>query len=302
MVALADLHRHLDGSLRPATLAELLGRAGRALPEDLLFRPGMGLAGALSRFALTLSVLQRPAAVRRVADEMCIDAAAEGVTTLEIRFAPQLHGQEGASVEAIIDAAIEGCAGRAGLLLCGLYGEPPAVLDRLVDAARARPGVVGIDLAGSASSADSTALAVHAPAFRRAADIGLGRTVHAGEGRPPGEIRTAIVELGAQRIGHGTTLLDDPSLVELVIERGVTVEACPTSNVHTGAIADVADHPLPRWLDLGVRACINTDNTLFSDTTSPVEHRRAAAIPGMDGERLARAIAHGHAAAFRRRA
>ncbi len=302
MVVLADLHRHLDGSLRPATLAELLGQAGRAPPDDLLFHRGMGLAGALSRFTLTLSVLQRPASVRRVADEMCVDAAADGVTTLEIRFAPQLHGQDGASIEAIIDAAIEGCDGRAGLLLCGLYGEPPAVLDGLVDAARSRPGVVGIDLAGSPSSGDSFALAVHAPAFRRAADIGLGRTVHAGEGRPPAEIRTAIVELGAQRIGHGTTLLDDPSLVELVIERGVTVEACPTSNVHTGAIADIADHPLPRWLDLGVRTCINTDNTLFSDTTSSVEHRRAAGIPGMDGERLARAIAHGHAAAFRRRA
>ncbi len=300
MDAFADLHRHLDGSLRPATLAELLARSGRAPPDDLVFHRGMGLAGALSRFELTLSVLQRTAAVRRVADEMCVDAAADGVTTLEIRFAPQLHGQEGASIEAVIDAAIEGCAGRAGLLLCGLYGEPPAVLDRLVEAARSRPGVVGIDLAGGPSSGADFDFSVHAPAFRRAAELGLGRTVHAGEGRPSGEIRAAILELGAQRIGHGTTLLDDPQLVELVIERGVTLEACPTSNVHTGAIADVADHPLPRWLDLGVRACVNTDNTLFSDTTSSAEHRRAAAIPGMDGDRLARAVAHGHAAAFRR--
>jgi adenosine deaminase len=89
-------------------------------------------------------------------------------------------------------------------------------------------------------------------------------------------------------------------VLELVIERGVTVEACPTSNVHTGAVADVAEHPLPRWLDLGVRACVNTDNTLFSDTTSSAEHLRAARIPGMDAERLARAIQFGHAAAFRR--
>ncbi len=298
MVDLPDLHRHLDGSIRRATLAELLASAGRSLPDDLLFRAGMGLPGALSRFALTLSVLQRPASVRRVADEICEDAAGDGVTTLEIRFAPQLHQQEGASLEAIVDAAVEGCAGRAGLLLCGLYGEAPDVLDRLVDLG-SRPGVVGIDLAGGPSTGRFE-LSVYAPAFRRAEKVGLGRTVHAGEGRPAAEIRAAILELGAQRIGHGTTLLEDASVLELVIERGVTVEACPTSNVHTGAVADVAEHPLPRWLDLGVRACVNTDNTLFSDTTSSAEHLRAAAIPGMDAERLALAIRFGHAAAFRR--
>jgi adenosine deaminase len=298
-VDLPDLHRHLDGSIRCATLAELLATAGRSLPDDLLFHAGMGLSGALSRFAVTLSVLQQPAAVRRVADEICRDAAGDRVTTLEIRFAPQLHQQEGAALEAIVDAAVEGCAGRAGLLLCGLYGEAPGVLDRLVEVAGPRSGVVGIDLAGGPST-DRFEFSTYASAFRRAAELGLGRTVHAGEGRPAGEIRAAIVELGAQRIGHGTTLLEDGSVLELVIERGVTVEACPTSNVHTGAVADVAEHPLPRWLDLGVRACVNTDNTLFSDTTSSAEHLRAARIPGMDAERLARAIQFGHAAAFRR--
>src|SRR5688572_26447207 len=85
---LADLHRHLDGSLRPATVREL---AGGAMPEDLAFHAGMGLAAALAKFEVTLSLLQTPAAVRRVAAEMCEDAAADGVSTLEIRFAPQLH-------------------------------------------------------------------------------------------------------------------------------------------------------------------------------------------------------------------
>src|SRR5687768_1380126 len=99
MGPLADLHRHLDGSLRASTLAELAARAGRSVPTDLAFHAGMGLDAALSRFAFTLSVLQTPEAVRRIAAEMCEDAAAEGVTTLEIRFAPQLH--EAASKEAI---------------------------------------------------------------------------------------------------------------------------------------------------------------------------------------------------------
>src|SRR5690349_17093612 len=145
---LADLHRHLDGSLRPSTVAELAAGLGLAVPERLAFTPGMGLAAALERFAFTLSLLQSPAAVRRVAGEICADAA-EGVSTLEIRFAPQLH--RGAPLEAIIDAALEGIeasGGRAGLILCALYGEPVAIAHALVAAARSRHGVVGLDLAG----------------------------------------------------------------------------------------------------------------------------------------------------------
>ncbi|MSP62469.1 MAG: adenosine deaminase [Myxococcales bacterium] len=295
---LADLHRHLDGSLRPATIAELAAAISQEVPADLAFHPGMGLAAALSRFRFTLSLLQEPAAVRRVAAEMCEDAAFEGVTTLEIRFAPQLH--LGAPIEAMIEAAIEGADGRAGVILCGLYGEPLTVLAALVEAARARPGVVGIDLAGGPAEGHAHRLGDYAPAYRRAGELGLGRTVHAGEGRPPEEIRVAIVQLGAQRIGHATTLLDDPRVLDLVIERAVTVEACPTSNLHTGAIRSPAEHPLPRWLRAGVRACVCTDNTLLSQVDAPEEHRRAAAIPGMDDALLARAIACGHAAAFRR--
>lgn len=294
----ADLHRHLDGSIRPSTLADLARERGVTVPPDVAFFPGMGLAAALSRFAFTLSLLEDPAAVRRVASEMCEDAAREGTTTLEIRFAPQLH--KGASPEAITDAALEGIQGRAGLLLCGLYGEPPSVLDHLVTIAARRPGVTGIDLAGGPSSGDSWSLTDYAPAFLRAESLGIGRTVHAGEGRPPQEIRDAIESLRALRIGHGTTLLDDPSVLDLVITRGIVIEACPTSNVHTGVIAKVADHPLPLWLDRGVRAVICTDNTLLSAVDAPEEHRRALAIPGMTEQKLQQAIATGHRSAFRR--
>jgi adenosine deaminase len=297
-LAVADLHRHLDGSLRPETIGELAGRAGVRVPADLAFRPGMGLAEALSKFAFTLSLLQEPAAVRRVASEMCEDAVADGVTRLEIRFAPQLH--RGAGAEGIVDAALEGAAGRAGLILCGLYGEPPSVLDELVRVAATRRGVVGIDLAGGPAPGHAFGLKDYAPAYSRAAELGLGRTVHAGEGRPPREIREAVELLGAQRIGHGTTLLDDPAVLDLVRERHVTIEACPTSNVHTGVIGGVAEHPLPRWLDAGVRACICTDNTLLSSVTASEEHRRAGEIPGMTAEKLRQAVGWGHAAAFKR--
>ena len=300
MTALADLHRHLDGSLRLHTVRELAAREGVAVPPALPFVAGMGLAAALERFAFTLSLLQTAEAVTRVAAEICDDAAAEGVTTLEIRFAPQLHGARGLRVGAVIDAALEGIRGRAGLILCGLYGEPPAVLRGLVDAARDRPGVVGIDLAGGPVPGDAWGLEDYAAAFQEAERIDLGRTVHAGEGRPPTEIAAAIERLRATRIGHGTTLLDDGAVLDLVLARGVTVEACVTSNVHTGAVTSAGQHPLPRWLALGVRACVCTDNTLLSAVDAPEEHRRARAIPGMDDAKLAAAIAHGHAGAFRR--
>ncbi len=299
-VQLPELHRHLDGSLRAATLYHLAEMAGVVLPEDsaaIRFFAGMGLPQALQRFEWTLAVLQSPDAVRRVASEACEDAAAEGVSTLELRFAPQLH--TGAPVEAIVEAAIDGVGGRAGLLLCGLYGENPEVLEGLVDVAASHSEVVGIDLAGGPTPQHRFAMAAYGPAFRRARDLGLGRTVHAGEGRPAAEIGHAIRELHADRIGHGTTLLDDPEVLELVLKRQVTVEACLTSNVHTGAISSVQAHPIVEWLKHGVLACINSDNTLLSGVNASTEHEKASALPGMTSDLLARAIANGHAGAFR---
>ncbi len=295
---LSDLHRHLDGSLRLSTLRELADVEGLELPADIAFHPGMGLEGALARFELTLAVLQSPEAVLRVAAEICEDAEREGVTCLEIRFAPQLH--EGGLLEEIVDAALEGIDGRAGLILCALYGEPVARVESLVDLAAPRPGVVAIDLAGGPSPGHAWRMADYAPAFRRAEELGIGRTVHAGEGRPPAEIAEAIEVLRAQRIGHGTSLLEDPEVLQLVLDREVTIEACPTSNVHTGAIARLEEHPLPHWLGAGVRVCINTDNTLFSELDAPAEYRRAMGIPGMGAESLGVCVANGHAGAFRR--
>ncbi len=296
---LSDLHRHLDGSLRLETLRELARVAGVEVPEDIAFQPGMGLAAALERFRVTLAVLQDEASVRRVAAEICEDAAREGVRTLEVRFAPQLHLQ--ASMERIVDAALDGLGGRAGLILCTLFGEPPAVIEKLVAIAAERPGVVGIDLAGAPRPQHSWGMAAYASAFAEARRRGIGRTVHAGEGRPAREILEAVTVLGAQRIGHGTTLAEDPEALEVVIERRVVIEACLTSNVHTGAIATIGEHPLPRWLESGVRATINTDNTLLSAVDAPGEYARAARLPGMTAETVTACAAVGHVAAFQRR-
>ena len=234
----------------------------------------------------------------RVAAEICEDAAALGVETLEIRFAPQLHS--GAELEEIVDAAIDGIGGRAGLILCGLYGEPPAIFDRFVEAARTRPAVVGIDLAGGPAPSHSFGMGDYAEAFGRAAAAGLGLTVHAGEGRDPSEIAVAIEALGATRIGHGTTLLEDPQVLDLVLERGVTIEACPSSNVHTGAIGRLSDHPIKRWIELGVKVCVCADNTFLSDTDAAEELRRVREACGLLEDEVEHVLACGHAASFTR--
>jgi adenosine deaminase len=295
---LADLHRHLDGSLRLATLHELARAQSPAvlIPEDIYFHKGMGLAQALACFSVTLSVLQGPAAVERVAAEICEDAQREGVSTLEIRFAPQLH--KGATMERIVDAALAGLDANTGLILCALYGDDPDLVMALVELAKSRKKVVGLDLAGGPTPGQNWSLLDYAPAFRAAQKLGLGRTVHAGEGRPPEEIRIAIETLAAQRIGHGTTLLDDPRVTELVLQKEITIEACPSSNVHTGVIPRTQSHPLKEWLDLGIKVCVNTDNTLFSQVDAPAELGKAGQIPGMTDELVQRLIQFGHDGAF----
>lgn len=294
---LSDLHRHLDGSLRAETLAELADARGLQVPKDLRFSPGMGLAAALSRFAFTLRCLDTLDAVRRVADELCQDAAAGGVDTLEVRFAPQLHGPPVADV---VDAVLDGLRGRAGLILCGLYGEDPAVLEGLVGLAASRLGVVGLDLAGGPAPDHRWALADYAAPFAQARQLGLGRTVHAAEGRPPQEIRVAIEALHAQRIGHGTTLLRDPHVTELVLQRGVVIEACVTSNWQVGAIDRPEDHDLPRWLARGVQVCVCCDNTLLSGNSARSELELVAGLPGVTSAGIEAVLQTGRDAAFRR--
>lgn len=291
----SDLHRHLDGSMRWNTLCDLAKQTGQTLPESVQFTPGMGLDEALARFQLTVSCLQTLDSVHRVADEMCVDAEGEGIQFLEIRFAPQLHG---GPIQEVVEAALTGIADRAGLILCGLYGEPPAVLDELVHVASQYPGVVGIDLAGAPLATHSWSMRSYAPIFQRAGSLGLGRTVHAGEGRGPEEIATAILELGADRIGHGCSVLQSEEVVALVKARGVVLEACPTSNVHTGIYSSVSEHPIAVWLDQGIPVTLCTDNTLLSNVTLPTEYERIDTIAGMTEEKVHQIVVTGRAAVF----
>lgn len=295
-----ELHCHLDGSLRYDTLRQLAHELDIQLPESnrsLFFHKGMSLQNALERFKITLSVLQTPKAITRVTREICADAELVGVRNLEIRFAPQLHGD---SIDTAVDAAIDGLDYDSNLILCGLYGEPPEILSTLVDVAKERPRVVGIDLAGGPLPSHKWGMFDYIEPFQKAKALGIGRTVHAGEGRSPKEIEVAINFLHAQRIGHGTTILEDQRVVDLVREKNVVLEACITSNVHTGVIDDFGSHPIKKWIAQDIPVSICSDNTLLSNTDLSVEIINAMYKCGLTEKEVRRTYDWGRQALFRR--
>jgi adenosine deaminase len=277
----AELHVHLDGSLRPATLLELARARGVPLPSDdvveLERRVVATDAGSLERylaaFELTVAVMQDAATLERIAYELVVDAHAEGVRYLEVRYCPALNTRTGLALDETVAAPLRGLARarsdvgvRATIIVCALRHLDPAVSVRLAElAARFRDrGVVGFDLAGPERGHPARE---HRNAFALAAEAGLGLTVHAGEAAGPESIREALDDCRAQRIGHGTRLGDDPALLAHVRDAGIPLEVCITSNVQTGAVASYHTHPVRGYLDRGVAVTLSTDNRLVSGTT-----------------------------------
>lgn len=282
-----ELHCHLDGSLRYSTLVDLAEKKNIIIPKnykEIFFYKGMTLQDALSRFEITLSVLQNPEDVKRVAKEICKDAWMDGIQSLEIRFAPQLH--RGGSLEDIVDAASEGMFGNSKLILCGLYGENPDVLNKLVEIGKTKEKVVGIDLAGGPATFHNWTLRDYEIPFLKAKEYGLGRTVHAGEGRDPNEIIDAINILKAQRIGHGTTVLQSQNAVNLILEKNILIEACITSNIHTNVIQEEKDHPIKSWIERGIKVSLCADNTMLSNTVLSREYNIAKYKVGLTNKEL----------------
>jgi adenosine deaminase len=277
------LHEHLDGGLRPATLLDLLQTRGSTPPAgtaagiEAWFR-SRAHAGSLTEylrgFALTVEAMASPAALARVALEAAEDAIADGVVLAEFRIAPLLFEPYGLSGDAVVDALLSGLSRAAlptGLIVCAMRHLPAGETLRAAELALRWQGrgVVGFDLAGAEQGHPP---ADHAAALQRVRDAGLAITLHAGEA----DAAERVVEagrLGAARIGHGVRLADalaDPArahLVDTVKAMGLHLEVCPTSNVHTGAAASIAAHPIvPLWR-AGVRLSFHTDNRLMSCIT-----------------------------------
>lgn len=292
----ALLHDHLDGGLRPSTVLEIAGQIGYdGLPatdtEELAtwFRT-RSHSGSLERylepFSHTVAVMQTPEALHRVAYECVEDLAADSVVYAEVRFAPELHIDRGMSFDAIVDAVLAGFSD--GEKACAGAGRP-IVVRLLVTAMRHAAvsreiaelairfrdkGVVGFDIAGAESGNPPTR---HLDAFEYMRDHNARFTIHAGEAFGLPSIHEAIAFCGADRLGHGVRIVDDIEVLPdggvrlgqqaaILRDKRIPLELCPSSNVQTGAVKSIAEHPFDLLARARFRVTVNTDNRLMSDT------------------------------------
>jgi len=275
-----------------------------ALRDFMIVRDARNLEDYLTRFDITLSVMQTAEALERIAYELAEDAAAEGVRYIEMRYSPVLNTRHDLSLGETVEAPLRGLerAQRdhgivSRLIVCALRNLSPGIsleLARLAVAYKGQ-GVVGFDLAGGERGHPA---AVHAPAFAFAQAHGLACTCHAGEGAGADSVREAVYVCGAHRIGHATRLIEDPALTEVVNERRIALEICLTSNVQTRAAQSYEVHPFRRYFDAGMNVVLNTDNRLMSGTTLTDEYVRAATYLDFTFEELARVALNGFESAF----
>ncbi len=307
----AELHVHLDGSIRLQTMIELAREQGVRLPADDLealrravqVRHARSLEEYLERYRITLSVMQTPAALERIAYEFLIDAAAENVRYVEVRYCPALH-TDGMSLVQALEAPLSGLrraeketGALARVIICGLRTLDPRIsldMARLAVDYR-RDGVVAFDLAGPERGHPAAA---HARAFEYALSHGLKCTCHAGEGDGALSIRQALEVCGVHRIGHGTRLYEDPVLESYVRERGIPLEVCLSSNLHTGTVASLEEHPARRYLDEGLVVTLSTDSRLVDGTTLTDELWVAHTHLGLGRKEIERILVGGFESAF----
>ena len=290
-----DLHRHLEGSLRLETLAEIAREHGIDLPSYDIehLRPYVQITDDppdfqrfLEKFQLLRRFYTTREAVQRVAYEAVIDAAFDNVRYLELRFNPAaLAHAQGFSFFEVTDwvaQSVERAQADAGIivrLLCTIVRHESlhnaAEIIEVAQAFRAH-GVVGVDLAGDEMLYPAIPFAA---LFRHAAQLGLGITIHAGEAGGAYNVREAVEQLSARRIGHGIRAIEDSTVVQLVRLNNVTLEICPTSNLQTGVMPNFGHHPLRDLYQLGVPVTLNTDDPSVSDTTLTDEY--LVAVKGM---------------------
>ena len=308
----AELHCHLDGSVRSQTLLDLAAERDVALPGHtaaeldhyMVVRNADNLEDYLARFSVTLSVMQDAEALERIARELVVDASREGVRYIEIRYSPVLNTQDGLSLDEAVEAPLRGIAtgtfesGTIGrLIICALRHLDPAVSSELARLAVAykHQGVVGFDLAGGERGHPASA---HVESFAYARRHDLAVTVHAGEGDGVDSVRQAVHVCGANRIGHATRLFEDQSLVQYVNDRRIALEICLTSNVQTRAVQSYETHPLRSYFDHGQNVVLNTDNRLMSGVTLTDEYAHAGSSLGFTFRELAHIARNGFESAF----
>jgi adenosine deaminase len=286
-----DLHLHLDGAIRVPTIAELGEELGVKLPTYdakklakfvQVDRDCRNLTDFLKRFEVFYPILPYAITQERIAYEVCEDCARDNAIYFETRFAPALASNEKFTMEDAVVAVLEGSRRgqgdfgvRCGLILCCYRSiTPQQNIDTVKLAHKYRDkGVIGIDLAGDELHYPATP---HAEAFALARKLEMPITIHAGEGGNAENIREAVFDLGAARIGHGVALQHDVELLKKVRDRGTVFEMCLTSNLQTCSVPSIQQHPFKRFLDENVRVTLNTDDPVISDITLTDEFELAA--------------------------
>jgi adenosine deaminase len=311
---LVELHRHLDGNVRIETVLDLARQHGLELPAWTVegLRPHVqiterepSLMAFIAKFALLRRVMADYDAVRRIARENLEDAAREGIDYIELRFSPYFMGEEhGLDTAGVVEAACDALEEARGTIpvkakLIGIisrhYG-PEIGRVELAAAIRGRDrGVVALDLAGDEANFPGELFVRH---FAEAREAGLRAVAHAGEAAGASSVRQAVLELGAERIGHGVRAVEDAAVLDLLAERRVALEVCPTSNVQTSTVASYRSHPLPAFLRRGLQVTLNTDDPGISGIDLAHEYRVAAEELGLSAAELRRLQENAVAAAF----
>jgi len=298
----AEIHIHLEGSIRTATIIDIAREHNLSLPayavETLdprvkVYDQLHSLQAVLEAFAIFQNSIASPAVVERIAYELCEDASRQNIKLLEIRFSPD-WAFSGHNLD--WDAALEGvlrAKARAGaefdmaigLIAISSRSMGLASCEKTVDwAIRRRDVIHGIDLADS--EAEHPIHEFVEPVFR-ARDAGLKVTVHSGEDTPASAVVDTIQAVSPDRIGHGIHIIEDMAVVELVKERGITLEVNPWSNYLTNSVRRIEDHPLKQLFDLGVKVTINSDDPEVLETNLNNEYRIAHEILGMSMDEIA---------------
>ena len=309
----AELHCHLDGSMRVATILDLAREQNIELPYDSEAELANflqvddnceSLEDYLKAFPVVNKVLQTEAALERAAYELAEDVAGENVRLLEVRFSPVLHTEKGLTLEEVLSAVLRGKNRaedqfniRIGIIISSIRSISPEVSMELAQLTvnYKNKGVVGFDLAGAEENFPAKD---HKEAFFHIINNNINTTVHAGEAYGAESIHQAIHYTRANRIGHGTRLREDMDLFRYVQDHRIPLEMCVTCNVQTQCVSGYDDHPIKDYLNAGIRVTVNTDNRLISNTSLTDEYSKIISYYNLSISELKQLIVNGFTASF----
>ncbi|EKO3959751.1 adenosine deaminase [Vibrio fluvialis] len=312
-IPLTDLHRHLDGNIRTQTILDLGQKFGVALPAytvaDLtphvqIVEAEPSLVAFLSKLDWGVAVLGDLDACRRVAYENVEDALHAQIDYAELRFSPYYMAMKhNLPVAGVVEAVVDGV--KAGVRDFGVQANLIGIMSRTfgTDACQQeldailsqKDHIVAVDLAGDELGQPGDRFVSH---FKQVRDASLHITVHAGEAAGPESMWQAIRDLGATRIGHGVKAIHDPQLMDYLAKHRIGIESCLTSNIQTSTVESLALHPLKRFLEHGVLACLNTDDPAVEGIELPYEYEVAAPQAGLSQEQIRQAQLNGLELAF----